>query len=339
MISIKDIAAKTGYSITTVGAVLRGQSERFGIKPVTSRKILDAAEELGYCKNNLASRIKTGRSNTLIFFTQADESVFIAGSILQAEALASREGYFLKIMFMSSDPVVFEASLQQAVGERPAAFLSAGDFGVRFQLLKKCSVNFRIPWVVIDLIVDFADVCIFSDDKPGIEGAVRYLAENGYKRLAHITDAMMAQFVRTHYEAYKLNCVKFNLEMPEKFCYFSNFPHIPSQPHEFVESLLTAPDRPDAIVCGSDFFAMNVMLDLFRSGLNLPEDIGLVGFGGLDSFASIRPPVATINQSWNVIAEFAVAAAIVLAKGGKPEKIVCVPTKFKPGFTLRGWAE
>ena len=62
MITIYDIAEKTGYSAPTISKALNG---RGGLSPATRKKILDVAEEIGY-KPNMAARSLTTKKSFLI---------------------------------------------------------------------------------------------------------------------------------------------------------------------------------------------------------------------------------------------------------------------------------
>lgn len=67
MVAQKDIALKLGISRTAVSAILSGGPNAEKFRPAMRRKVLKAAEELGYQHNALARAIRTGKNNVIGF--------------------------------------------------------------------------------------------------------------------------------------------------------------------------------------------------------------------------------------------------------------------------------
>ena len=58
MSTVKEIAKQTGYSISTVSIVLRGQGDARSISKKTQVKIIKAAKDMGYTPNISARRLR-----------------------------------------------------------------------------------------------------------------------------------------------------------------------------------------------------------------------------------------------------------------------------------------
>lgn len=74
---------------------------------------------------------------------------------------------------------------------------------------------------------------------------------------------------------------------------------------EFAKAIL-AGEPPDAIVCGTDFTAGQVMRDLARLGVRIPDDVAVVGIDDLKYAAAMFVPLTTIHQPCAAIAAAAV---------------------------------
>ncbi|MEW6982577.1 LacI family DNA-binding transcriptional regulator [Colwelliaceae bacterium 6471] len=77
--------------------------------------------------------------------------------------------------------------------------------------------------------------------------------------------------------------------------------NIPESSHHFAaiaakEALTSAP-RPDILLCMSDTIALAAMQEINKMGLNIPEDIRVVGFDGIEEASRFSPPLTTIHQN------------------------------------------
>lgn len=63
--TLAGLAAKTGFSITTISRVLSGKADLHRISPETREKILTAARENNYFPNLVAQNLRTNRTNTI----------------------------------------------------------------------------------------------------------------------------------------------------------------------------------------------------------------------------------------------------------------------------------
>ncbi|MBN2295744.1 MAG: GntR family transcriptional regulator [Pirellulales bacterium] len=77
----------------------------------------------------------------------------------------------------------------------------------------------------------------------------------------------------------------------------------------FVKTILEA-GPPEAIVCGNDFTAAEVMRDLLKLGVRVPEDIAIVGIDDLKYASALSVPLTTIHQPCTAIADAAVDTMI-----------------------------
>jgi LacI family xylobiose transport system transcriptional regulator len=79
--------------------------------------------------------------------------------------------------------------------------------------------------------------------------------------------------------------------------------------------LLSGPDRPTAIVCGNDMQALGVYDAAFALGLDVPRDVSVVGFDDAPSASWARPPLTTVRQPLQEMAEEATRLALRLRAG------------------------
>ena len=59
---------------------------------------------------------------------------------------------------------------------------------------------------------------------------------------------------------------------------------------------MTAADRPTGVFCANDLLALGVMQVLIRSGLRIPQDIGVIGYDDIDFAEAAIVPLTSLRQ-------------------------------------------
>src|SRR6056297_681455 len=114
-VNIKDIALKTGLSITTVSRVLNGKARQYRIGKESQKLIEDVAKELNYIPNHFAANLKSGKSNTIGLILPSLDNPFFAriAGIINVEI--RKHGYALIISDSNEDAEAEKTELQQFV--------------------------------------------------------------------------------------------------------------------------------------------------------------------------------------------------------------------------------
>jgi LacI family transcriptional regulator, repressor for deo operon, udp, cdd, tsx, nupC, and nupG len=89
-----------------------------------------------------------------------------------------------------------------------------------------------------------------------------------------------------------------------------------------MRSLLALPEPPDAVFCFNDLLAVGALRTAAEHGLNVPDDLAVVGFDGSEEGAFTRPPLTTIAPDIAAIAEHAVALLARPAADRAPTEVV-----------------
>ena len=104
------------------------------------------------------------------------------------------------------------------------------------------------------------------------------------------------------------------------------------RPHVAVEDiareLLDRPDRPTAVLCFSDAFAVATMRVAESLGLRIPEDLSVVGYDDSPLATAVRPQLTTVHQEVSSKGQEAVRTLLQRMRGqepGEPERVL-LPT-------------
>lgn len=160
---------------------------------------------------------------------------------------------------------------------------------------------------------------IFSlpvDDERGAMLATRHLIELGHRRIAFIAGILDHPDAALRFKGYRRALTDAGIAHDPKLV-------VPGDFHEeggveATSRLLGSGTKFTALFCVNDQSAYGACLALYRSGLNCPRDVSVVGFDDLHSSTYRVPPLTTVRQSIRVLGESSGAAMLQMLAGQKP---------------------
>ena len=335
MVSIKDVAKESGYSVATVSAVLRNSDKELGIKPSTSEKILKAAEKLGYVKSNIALEMKKGYTKTFVHLRPKHGYEYLGAAMNQAEFKAMHHDYSIRnIIYESDDREKMRGLLDKIISIRPAALITCADPGPNKKMIMDYCSKYHLAHVSIDFNDPDVDIRIVTDDHAGIGTAVDHLVSHGHTCIAHATDTLIAQYADVRFRAFQDAVKRNGLKFDESICYHDyytpqNYPALTG----YAERIMAMKNRPSAIVCGSDHIAVKLMMILMQLGVRIPDDISIIGYGGISASKLTIPQLTTIRQPFEEMAETAVEELMKFIRKEPYRKHLVIDPMLIPGGT------
>lgn len=138
----------------------------------------------------------------------------------------------------------------------------------------------------------FAGPKVFVENAQGAWQATRHLIEAGHKRIAHVGGPVGLMSTSERLDGFRRAMEESGLEPGEVV--------LGAYTREFgasaIEKILSGTTRPTAVFAGSDFVALGIMQKLRERGMQVPEDISLVGFDDMPFADLLAPPLTTIRQ-------------------------------------------
>ena len=183
-----------------------------------------------------------------------------------------------------------------------------------------------IPYVLIDGYLENhpADCVIINNEEMGYL-LTRHLLEQSYRRIAFISGQYCSS-IGGRLNGYKKALKEAGIPYNENLVSFSRG-RFQENAYLLTKNLLIK-QNPDAFFGANDVFAASAFKAIEERGLNVPKDIGLVGFDDSTIAYKLKVPLTTVRQPREKIGE---KAAQLLKKrmedpDKKPEKVV-VPAK------------
>lgn len=289
MVTIKDIARLANVSHTTVSRALNDSPL---IKPGTKKKILEIAAQLNYTPNFNAKSLVMQKSHTIgLFFTSISNGTspsFFVDAVKGVNSIIN-QNYNLFVRgiddyqdFSSIHAKRFDGIILMSQSENDDAFI--------------CHVlNNKIPIVVLNREVnDQAVINILSNDREGSYQAVKLLIEKGHKDIAIIEGIKGFQSTHERREGYMKALIDFHLPIQKQYMVSGNYDM--ESGRNAMEKLLSLENPPTAVFCSNDDMAIGALNTAFSKGLQVPEDMSVVGFDNIAFAQYTNPALTTIKK-------------------------------------------
>lgn len=293
-VTIKDIAKKTGKSITTVSRALHGYND---VSPETREMVERVAKEMGYTPNLLAQRLQKQRTDTIGFilptfgprFSDPFFSEFLAG----IGSSATKYGYDILVSTQPPGEKELEVYRKKVTGRQVDGFVLVRTRcqDPRINFLRESGV----PFVAFgrtegELDYPFVD----EDGADGMFQLTKHLLERGHRRIAYITPPMALMFACDRWQGVKRALDEAGVSLPDAYLVTGELTQRSGR--EAARRLLSLPTPPTAIIAGNDLMALGAMSAIQERGLVVGEDIAVAGFDDIPMSEASHPPLTTVHQ-------------------------------------------
>lgn len=274
--------------------VLNGRAD-VKIPDTTRRRVLDAADELGYVPHAPARQLAGGRSHIIaLVLRQSAEQV--AGDAFLVETLrglasAARSGGFRVMVepLMLDGPESSYASLLRA--QHADGLVVSGPRTDDPALLELVRDGF--PVVLQGSLPDVAVTSVDVDNLAGARDATEHLISLGHRRIACITNApLVYTAARDRLDGYRAALGAAGMAIDPKLIAEGDFDA--ASGHRAMATLL-ARTEIDAAFVASDVVALGAFGALREAGFRVPDDVSIVGFDDIPLAAYFDPPLTTVR--------------------------------------------
>jgi LacI family transcriptional regulator len=285
--TMREVAKRAGVSPATVSRVL---NKTHYISTETEQRVLEVVRQLNYYKNVHARRLATGQSDLFGLVISEIANPYFPEIIRGFQASAWDRGLDVLLCNTEYDQsrtksvirkliesdVRGVAIMTASVGKSATSDLIAAGVGVVF-----CNLG-RAEKLVSNISIDY---------QRGIAQAIEHVVALGHRRAAVIagpednhTAIIIKQALINGLKARKL----------------SPFPVLESNYRvdagaSSVRAILSQPEIPTVVFCGSDLIAMGAMSALEAAGVRIPEDVSVIGIDDISFAFLARPPLTTIR--------------------------------------------
>lgn len=309
--TLKEIAERAGVHVSTASRVLR-QTEPADGWSASALRVREVAEELGYQRNEWAASLRTRRTATFgVVMPRLTDGV-VATTYQGIEEKASAAGYSV---LLSSPPDTLDAqrrAIALLVGRQVDGLLLSSLHLPGREFIDSLGLG-SLPVMTVTRHADAGLPFVVGDDVHGGELAARHLLERGHRDIAVIAGPEHASTARDRRQGFVSALADAGLSLPAERIVRSGFDVAGGV--EAARQLLDRPDRPKAIFAVSDSIAIGVLGVARDLGLQIPDDLAVVGYNDIPVAAQLPVSLSTVRSPAQAIGETAVSTLLDLTAG------------------------
>lgn len=291
-----DVARLAGVSQKTVSRVFNDEPY---VSADVRRRVLDAAEQLGYRRNNAARALASGRTRSIGVVTLGTALYGPASLLMGVERVVRDTGYALRVVnTMEGDPAGISGAVDSLLDQGVDGIVisepideESGDGSVRVD----------VPVLVLGAPppVDAPTVLAAGGGADLMaRAAVEHLLDLGHATVHHLAGPQRWYAAKDRMEGWRAALVAHGRPVP---------PVVEgdwSAASGYAAGRELAADGDlTAVFVANDDMAIGLIRALAEAGLRVPEDVSVVGFDDVPVAAYVTPPLTTVRQPFDAVAQ------------------------------------
>lgn len=322
-VTIKDLAEAAGVSVTTVSQILNGKGSRFSKK--TQDKVIKLKDQLHYVPDFNARNLILRSSKTIGVLVPNIGNPFFS-TFFRGIQTVCREAQYIPIVFSASNDETSEKYYLGNLVERSVDGLIIASSSVTADTIDSILKPNRIPYLLFDRnqTHDNGDR-LQVDDYQGGQLAAAHLAELGHQKIVGVFPKNPTGNLRNRLNGFIDGLLKAGI-------YFSQQTDVVYAPltklggYQHTEEVLAK--QPTAVFCANDELAIGLYRGLHERGINIPDDLSVVGYDNIDLDEYVTPKLTTVEQPILELGETSARLILNRIKNiNMPRQLVNVPVK------------
>lgn len=292
-VTLDDVARHAGVSYQTVSRVLNQAAQ---VAEKTRERVEAAMRELNYVPNRMAQQLAGKRSFTLGL---ASTNLALNAPSQGASAIKSRAsqlGYHVVISMVEDLQLQScRAAVNELIAQRVDGILINVPLDTEnAHEVKQCCGN--LPVLFLDVDPQTNLFSILFDPLEGARQGLEHLLGLGHRDIALLTGPLESVSARLRYEGWLGGLTENQLD-PFSVLHgdWSS-----ASGYQLALELLNQSQRPTAILVANDQMALGVLRAAHQSGINVPQQLSVVGYDDTEDSAYFQPPLTTIAQDFRL---------------------------------------
>lgn len=322
--TLQDIADRTGYTVNTVSRALKNKSD---ISAATREYIRQAADEMGYIRNQMASSLRSGQTKTLGVVVGGMSNPYYGVMADAIQDVAAEFGYSLFIFCSRDDPELELQVVETAISRQVDGILlfPCRGSGRTIERMKAAGV----PYVLMARHLDSPDDdWVVCGEEEGAYLAAKHLIDAGHTRLGFLSsfDVVGSSEWRTHGFLRALEehgLPRENGQLARR----SGDEEIRGQLNAWRQSGVTG------VFVFCDMEAWLAVSILQQQALSIPGDMAIIGFDNIQGILPIPAPICSVSYD---IPAMARSGIDLLRRRIHREDIPPQHITFRPTVVCRG---
>lgn len=331
-LTLRDVSEASGVSEMTVSRVLRNRGD---VSQATREKVLAASKRLGYVPNKIAGALASQRVNLVAVVIPSMKNMVFPEVLSGVTSVLEDSGLQPVVGITDYLPEKEEKVLYEMLSWRPSGVIVAGlEHSDNARAMLAAS---GIPVVeIMDVDGEPVDTAVGISHRAAGRQMAEAIVAAGHQRIAFLGTKMpLDHRARKRFEGFTQALAKAGIEIADQEFYSGG--SALAKGREMTKAVLERSPDLDFIYYSNDMIGAGGLLYCLEAGLDVPGQIGLAGFNGVELLQGLPKVLASMDACRVEIG--VKAAEIILARSHNEaaqfdEKIVLTP-RIAPGDTMR----
>ena len=318
-LTLHDVARLAGVAPITASRALNTPD---AVSAEVLKKVRDAVERTGYVPNMLASGLASKNSRLVAVVVPTISGPVFQETVQTLIATLAESGYQVMLGQSGYENSREDALLEAIIGRRPAGVVLTGI--MRSAQARRRLLSSGIPVVETwDLTPTPIDMLVgFSHEQIGIDVA-HFLHARGRRRVAVICGD--DERSRRRAAAFSSTAASLGMAAPGQSVprHTVPAPATLGRGRSGLAELLAQDGQIDAVFCSSDLSALGVMIEAQATGIAIPGQLAVVGFGDLNFSRDLQPQLTTVHIDGTLVGRTAARFILDRVEGRTIAEPVC----------------
>jgi LacI family transcriptional regulator len=300
MATIRDVAKLAGVGIGTVSRVLSGNG---AVSPKTLLKVNQAMESLNFIPNSSARSLVSKKMNTIGIWGTETSGEINRRTLREMESELKEFEVHLIIadgdLNSSKNPNASRHSFNKLVNKGCDGIIIWGSDLPALEILQ---IENEFPNITLlnNKIELIDDKCFYFDHYQAGYVCGQHLIDKGHSNIACITGWLITNDGNQRHQGFLSALNDNNINIPEELIFEGDYTY--RKGYEGALSLLKQDLPFTALFCGNDQSAMSAIAALSSKGLNVPNNISVIGYDDMNIASYTSPPLTTVRIPFNRMA-------------------------------------
>ena len=311
--TLDDVAREAGVSTATVSRCLNAPDR---VVKETRERVMQAVKTLDYTPNFAARVMAAKRSFTIgAIIPTMDNAIFARGLQAFQEELHAR-GYTLLVSSSAYQPDAEQEQIRTLVARGADGLLLIGHDREApvYDYLARQKVPAVAAW---SFSADGRIPSVGFDNRSAMAALAREVVSQGHRRIAMISGISQGND-RARLRIEGLRDALRDAGIDPGTMTLVETPYGIESGAEALAQIMSASERPTAVMCGNDVLAVGALLGAERLGLSVPGDLSITGFDDIELARIARPALTTVHVPHREMGRKAAKTLIEMVEGKVP---------------------
>lgn len=319
-VTIREVGKTAGVSPATVGRVIGGYGH---VSEATRERVLEAIRKLDYHPNAIAQSMKGKQRRTIGMIVSDICNPFFGMIVRAVEDTVVKHGYNL-VICNTDDNVEKEALYLRTLAEKRVDGVLACTACEIDTTISRSMRKFyqQTPTIFVDRHAEGIDVPVVQGDNVGgAHEAIHYLIGLGHERIAIIAGGAIVSSIQQRMDGYEKALADHGSTLRPALVKLGNLLGVQGGVNAMRELLaLPKGQQPTAVLGLNNLMTTGALLAIREAGLNVPEDISVIGWDDFDLAPVLIPPLTVVTQPTYSIGTIAAERIIAKLEGQVNER-------------------